>query len=338
MTLSAIFSDSFVDFYQQFHNYLGQSQKHGSFIYRGEASAMYELYPGALRVSGIKKLKRLAGSSERQKSNSDTSLSARLEMLAVRNFYRHANTRGLWVPYLEEFGQYSMTDEDIFGKIWEKGIISPKYYELFALAQHYFVPTRFLDWSFDIHVALWFAASSAYEHSKKKSKDDCEAKGTHSQEDKFSLWVMNYGKVKNLKIDYPTLPGDADVKKCIKNSIDTKGRDTIQFIVPPYASNPNLRAQRGILSYVPIGVDTIKPKCGDYFGDSLDKSIKMALEKNGWEDSDRANYIRKFTFSCKEAREVLSFLSTRGYDKASIYPGYQHIAESMELESELGNP
>lgn len=324
MTLSDISYDSFSEFYQQFHNYLGQSQQHGSFIYRGEASAKYKLYPGALRVSGIKKLQRLTSSSERQESSSHTSRSAKLEMLAVRNFYRNANTRGLWVPYLEEFGQYSMTDDELFKKIWANGIISPKYYELFALAQHYFVPTRFLDWSFDIHVALWFAATGAYEPSKNLPKDDCEVNGEGLQEDKFSLWVMNYGKVKNLKIE--------------DSSIDKEGRNSIQFIVPPYANNPNLRAQRGILSYVPIRVDNIKPQCGDYFGNSLDKSIEMALDNDGQGDSLNANYIHKFTFPYKEAGEVLHFLSARGYDKATIYPGYEHIAEAIELENKLENP
>lgn len=337
MNLSTISYDSFTDFYQQFHNYLGQNLAHDSFIYRGEASAMYELYPGALRKTGIEKLERLAGSSSRKKPNSHTGLSAQLEMLAVRNFYRYANTRGLWVPYLEEFGQYSMTEDELFKKIWAKDIISPKYYELFALAQHYFVPTRFLDWSFDIHVALWFAASSAYGHIKQLTKKANKINNVNPQKNKFSLWVMNYEKVKNLKLVYPTIVSDPRIKKEIEEYIDRQGRQTIQFIVPPYVSNQNLRAQRGILSYVPIGVDTLKPQHGDYFGDSLDKSIDTALKNYGYKDSVLADYIHKFTFSYEEADKALRFLSTRGYNKASIYPGYQYITEAIELENELRN-
>lgn len=39
--------------------------------------------------------------------------------------------------------------------------INPEYYELISLAQHYGIPTRFLDWTHEFYIAFLFAFRNA---------------------------------------------------------------------------------------------------------------------------------------------------------------------------------
>lgn len=311
----------FQDFYQWFFTGNKSGINISDWIFRGEGKCSYQLYPAALRESGFKKLKKLAGIKENSSDTQSLEIS-HVEIMAIRNFYRIANRHGLYVPNLEILIDYSITDQDLIKEIWSEGIISPKYYELFALAQHYFVPTRFLDWTFDIHIALWFAAISGNRHMnnyKLRNKTD-------ENEQKFSIWLMNYKEIQNIYITYTD---DQCASADISQNNENRKKLSIKFIAPPYANNYNLRSQNGILIYMPIDIETSKFFNKGYFGESIDRCIEI--------HSNHDKLIKKISFPCKQSPEVLRFLKARGYDYPTIYPGYYHIIDELLLENKIGH-
>lgn len=86
------------------------------------------------------------------------------EIAALNTFARYCHSSGLRIPgdsadfrkkYLDPT---TVMDQFIFHRrIWP----SEEYFQIMALAQHYRLPTRLLDWSWRSHVAAYFAASGA---------------------------------------------------------------------------------------------------------------------------------------------------------------------------------
>lgn len=89
----------------------------------------------------------------------------------------------------------------------------PEFFEIISLAQHHELPTRALDWSYDFKVALYFAVSAILDDDEK----DC------------ILWAFNY-----------------------KLFEDTYNEEKSKVIIyrPEYNSNPNLKAQKGLFTFI----------------------------------------------------------------------------------------
>ncbi len=115
-----------------------------------------------------------------------------------------------------------MTSGDLSKRKW----LSPDIVELAALAQHYGLPTRLIDWTFDIFVALYFAAFGARKrHLADKNTDES---------DTLVIWALN--------------------RQALAYQSKT-GKIPLKFTVPPYHGNSNLYAQKGILTYWEVDVD-----------------------------------------------------------------------------------
>lgn len=132
-----------------------------AFIFRGVASNDYDLMPSAHRRTARLVTAGLSVIGPR------TTLRAQCEaeFVTLKAFFDTAVRHGIRLPEdsfalraeIEEWGVSFADDARLVGRAWPP----PELFSLIALAQHYGVPTRALDWSQSSYVAAYFAASSA---------------------------------------------------------------------------------------------------------------------------------------------------------------------------------
>ncbi|MEZ4298645.1 MAG: FRG domain-containing protein [Polyangiaceae bacterium] len=129
-------------------------QRRSDWLFRGVDNAKHGLLPSALRNSSPTN-EVLGEMSERQSHAQQI----RAERRALRHFYAYADAQGLPVSAgsLNRSGAVDRQgDEARTETAWPPEALFP----LCALAQHYRVPTRMLDWSRKPLVAAYFAAST----------------------------------------------------------------------------------------------------------------------------------------------------------------------------------
>lgn len=197
----------------------------------------------------------------------------------------------------------------------------PDFYEIISLAQHYGIPTRALDWSYDFKVALYFAVEDVLQNNT----EDCV------------LWAFNYKLFEDnynphLKIINPT------------HEIDE-----LVIYRPEYNNNSNLRSQKGLFTFLPVDINEANNVM------SFDKIITDLLierryhyeyDKNiiyhigGFREFSIKNdekIFHKFIISGDLKAKILKELYNDGYAPENIYPGFNGVVESIEKHVKLDN-
>lgn len=286
-----------------------------SFIFRGESSAIYDLIPTALRPNITQNAKYKNFLCELEKNEWKYEYSqVFFEYIMLFLFYKSANKSGLKLPYVQSFEKEQLSDKynssffenltkDTFGK-W----INEEFEELAALAQHYGVPTRLLDWSFDYKVAMYFAASNAcknrFDQLNQLKLEEVKAN------DYMVIWAINKNEVDKIK-DIP-----------------------LKFVVPNYYRNPNLNAQKGILSHWESRTIYNKPKSTasniiDMTKRDFSSLPKLLLKYSQNSKLDVSKILYKFKIPVLECAEMLDYLYNSGYNAANIFPGYDGVVKSL---------
>lgn len=219
-------------------------------VFRGQKSD-YDLIPSALR-----------NNENEKEDNGRTFLK---EANDIKLFYRECNEQGLYVPQVHFFDKRVISEiNDLSSMInddymWIDDGKNNNFFELLALAQHYGMKTRFLDWTEDIYVALYFACL------QKKDNDS-------QNNDLRSVWLLNASAVEDFK-DFQL----EEIRKFCRNKKKDEKKDEkidekidemfnisaiedtliyklyndsipLIFYKPRYKYNDNINAQKGVLS------------------------------------------------------------------------------------------
>jgi hypothetical protein len=210
-------------------------------IYRGHGCDTYQLIPAAFRG---KRLREPDGRNAGPRSNGNQ---IRVEIEYVWEFFQIVDARGLRLPEdsqrLRESLKYCHDFYDFIEEIEANTAAWPPddLLSLLALAQHYGVPTRMLDWSRNPYIAAYFAAS------------DCILQ---RKTGRLAVWAFDYGGAYSLNL-YPWLT------------------ERLRLVTASAADIPNLFAQQGLFLLLREG----NVRADDRFNaEPYDKIIRRAIE------------------------------------------------------------
>lgn len=269
-------------------------------IFRGVKDSAYGLVPSAFRRDGMVKLKKEAKTYTKlcgvSPPRDDPSKNIELqEIMALLWFYDLANRQGLRVPDIPHaYSGIRYYDAISLSKSANLNFID-NWSEIAAVAQHYGVPTRMLDWTFDINVALYFAV---------KDLPNKRSGGKHPES--VSLWVLD------------------KIKAALLGSI--------KFVVPKYCDNPNIRAQSGLFTVIDASVSDPSSDLRDVICGRYQSATANVLSMIKWMNTP---VLTRIDIAYEEALELKANFKDRSISYDSIFPGWSGVAESIEIQSDL---
>jgi len=276
----------------------GESPELNGFVFRGQSQESYELVPSALRLSDSESFFRKAGCRKPDDGSGEYEhLQVALEYQLLRAFYRLADQRGLAVPISNRVRANLSQEIEVDGIA---GLNQPDYwlptdlYETAALAQHYGIPTRLIDWTYDIYIALYFAF-----------------RGGIGRGGSMVVWAIN-----------------KEYLSMIKNTVS---RVNVEFITPHYSGNPNLSAQKGLFTLWPLLRPSKAEEFQRSYKQGYVAVDRSPLDKLVLSSPMGAGVqvFKKFVLPCSEAIRGCGILDKLGYDTSRVFPGYGGVVEQL---------
>ncbi len=232
------------------------------------------------------------------------------EIRVLMNFFDRGDKVGLKIPANQDIRKLLDHDDDKLEDKYRFYWPNPNYFELISLAQHYGVPTRALDWSYDYKVALYFAVKNIL------NKDYlCNKKPKNAV-----LWAFNY---KYLDINY---------------LLSETNPFAIKHYRPEYNSNPNLNAQKGLFTFVMNDLTHIFEEPFDEFVSeilSMADDFDVINGKKAVEFPEGEKAFYKFIIPEDVKPEILNELYLEGYSEEYLFPGYFGVTKSIENRVKL---
>lgn len=293
-------------------NYVKGEDSHNKYIFRGESSDKYKLIPSVLR-DNRRKLPGWPLNIPCHGTITDEWQMIQQEYEFLKEFFWESDYNGLHIPNVDRLRLKDKSD-DLFsspGK-W----LPNDFFELAGLAQHYGVPTRLLDWSQDIFVALYFAVSGTLKLEKQDSPKDIEkqnkeSSGTSEQDNQgqyMVLWALNATWIECL----PQKP--------------------LKIIIPPYNSNPNLCAQKGLFTLWQIDKPLIEKGSHPLLPYSQINITPLdeLIEKEFGSLHLSETFLYRIKISRSLARDLYIYLRSMSYDASKLFPGYYGVVKNMQ--------
>lgn len=323
--LKEVWLDNEVDFFKEFSPTGHYSFLFSGYLFRGERSDLFsKLLPSSLRedrntINRLYGFAGLVGMDDSHPQHLFESFYQTAEINILKNFYVTSNYNGFNLPDVPLFRKYSL-DPILFPDILE-GEIGPAWLpdtllEVAALAQHYGLPTRTIDWSRDIYTSLYFASSGALYH--------------HDDSKYMVLYALNYYTLEFLKKTVYSIP--------------------LRLIIPEHYKNPNLNNQRGVLSawkYKAVftrdiinennqaGIPLENVLFPLVSRNSLDTLIQEYVDVNGihWGGVDveeQEPLIYKFYIPISKCTSIYDYLLKIGYGADRIFSGFEGVKKLLE--------
>ena len=230
------------------------------------------------------------------------------ELYILQKFFNYADKCGLKVNTNNWTRELIHPNTQIHSK-FVKSIYD--YQEIMSLAQHYCLPTKALDWSYDYKISLYFAVKDVLSNP---DTQDCV------------LWALNYKLFENL------LP-------CEEYEINLK------IYRPEYNTNPNLTAQKGLFTFLNDYVGDYENSLDYIISNELKQELEYRIK--GKHDnkkiitvppnlSSKDTIFYKFIIPKEIKAEILNELYLDGYSEEYLFPGYDGVSKHVINEVKLG--
>lgn len=221
------------------------------------------------------------------------------EYYVLLKFLSYADKCGLKVNGEElRFWIHNKLNEPFDYSLYQDGVM-----EVMSLAQHYGLPTRALDWSYDYRVALYFTVKDVL--NSNNNSDGV-------------LWALNH---KLIEVpEYNNLQYNLRIHR------------------PEYNTNPNLNAQKGLFTFLERYVGEYNKPLDEIIsselnqkpenkGVSISKDVKVTVVPSDISKDDVVFY--KFIIPKEIKPEILNELYLEGYSEEYLFPGYKGVSKSI---------
>lgn len=308
-----------------------------NFIFRGQSNDDYKLLPSALRGCLCKEWRKSYKEESFEESilSNTEYLQVETETEILSSFFNICDMNKLYVPFTDRLRESVLLPIDPRALFQREQWLPRDYYEIAALAQHYGLPTRLLDWTYDINVALYFASMEVI---KEKCIDE---KLTESE------WLdrMQDRGRKTLEYLKGHLHGNLDIKtdENLNKKIELWALDTniifanrnknfpLKIIRPRYYDNENLSAQKGLFTLWVIEKplkDNFEPNLIAMVDRTpLDKQITDYLQQVEMEPKP---YLYHITIPQSAVGEIYEYAKRNHIDAAHLFPGYAGIVQCIK--------
>lgn len=275
----------------------------GGWLYRGHADARWPLLPTALRQDVF------LGVGEWVRGPRSTNLEQmKAEATLALNFFRVADNNGLPLPEDSQILRraleaLSMLDpRSPFVELLKTGKAywpPDELLSLFALAQHHGIPTRLLDWTNNVYVAAYFAATKAsrwlfkpYGHERRGASHLC-------------VWAIARTVF--------------EVREALAK---LTGPSRMILVSTPSAGNPNLRAQNALfLADRPKQIDPDAP---------VDVRPWDVLLREAMSYMKEHPILHQLCLPVEEAPRLLRLLAFERVNAATVFPGFDGVVSALE--------